>query len=192
MAPYRGPSERAQVAVTPAAASAAISARMVSWLGPGSSGAITSATPIACGSWVPSARVSSTRAVEPTPNQSCAGLSSVHQCSAVSTSGWPNGRPMTAVAVWYTGRPPGTSAGKRIRSRWSCPAQPSTWVRNSTRCAPSQSSVSWMTVSPSRSNSASSRDPAGQRCALTRAGTPAEPWPGPFGLRCQGPSFQRG
>ena len=86
--------------MTPAAASAAISARTASRLGSPDTGVITSATPIAWVSRVPPGPVSATRAVEPTPNQSCAGLSSVNQCSAVSMPGWPNGRPMTAVAVW--------------------------------------------------------------------------------------------
>ena len=168
MPPYRGPSEREQVAVTPAAASAAIRARTSLWPLVRPAGVTTSATPMAWASRAPSAPVSATRAVEPSPNQSWAGLSSVQACSAVSTSGWPNGRPMTAVAVSYSGSPPGTSAGKRIRSIRSCPIEPSTWVRNSTRGSPSHSTVSWVTASPSRSNSATSREPTGQRSARTR------------------------
>ena len=80
------------------------------------SGVITSATPSATGT-SPDDAASTARATAPSPNQWLAGLSSVHQCCATSASGAPNGRPITAVAVWYTGSPPATRAGNRTRSR---------------------------------------------------------------------------
>ena len=126
------------------------------------------------------------------PNQWFAGLSRVHQCSATSASGAPNGRPMTAVAVWYTGSPPGRAAGNRTRSRCSLPIDPDTWVRNSTRSAPSHSSVSAVTVRSPSAYVATSRDPAGERCARTVAAPADAASPGPLGDRCHGPSFQRG
>ena len=144
---------------------------------------MTSATPIAR-----SCAPDLTRAVDPTPNQPRAGLSSVYQVSAESTSTAPNERPMTAVAVWYRGSPPATSAGNRTRSRWSLPIEPSTWVRNSTRSTPSHSRVSWVTDRSPSLNVARRREPIGQISARTVAGTELEPAPGPFGDRCQGPS----
>ncbi len=116
----------------------------------------------------------------------------MYQWSAESTSTAPNDRPITAVAVWYTGRPPATPAGKRTRSSRSRPVQASTWVRNSTRPAPSHSSVSWVTSSPSRVKEAVSREPMAHRSARTRAAADADPVPGPLGDRCQGPSPCRG
>ncbi len=132
------------------------------------------------------------RATEPMPNQWFAGFSSVHQCSATSASGAPNGRPMTAVAVWYTGSPPGRAAGNRTRSRCSLPIDPDTWVRNSTRSAPSHSSVSAVTARSPSEYEATSRDPTGERCARTVAAPDDAAMPGPLGDRCHGPSFQRG
>src|SRR5580658_3500272 len=115
--PYLDPSAWLHVAVTPAAASAVTRSRITprspgSGQPAGPSGQTTSATPIACVTPSPVR----TRAAEPSPNHRCAGLSSVYQWSAESTSTTPNGRPITAVAVWYTGRPPGTSAGNLTRS----------------------------------------------------------------------------
>ena len=112
----------------------------------------------------------------------------MYQWSAESTSTAPNDRPITAVAVWYTGSPPGTSAGKRTRSSRSFSRYPSTWVRNSTRSASCHSTVSWVTSSPSSVNEATNRDPAGHRSVRTVAGTDDEPVPGPLGDRCHGPS----
>ena len=90
--PYLGPSGTEQVAVTPCLASATMRSR-TACLTPipapapasrgakpsvaGSAGAITSATPIACERRSPARPVSVTRAVDPMPNHSCAGLSSV-------------------------------------------------------------------------------------------------------------------
>ena len=152
--PYRGPSGNEVVAVTPCRASAASSARTparvspAAPLPPASRGVITSATPMA---WYcvpapvppgPGAAASATRATEPTPNHSWAGLSRVNGFSATSVSAGPGGRPMTDTAVWNTGSPPGTCAGKATRSSLSEPTEPSTWVRNSTRSAPSHSNPS--------------------------------------------------
>ncbi len=95
----------------------------------------TSATPRATDDVAARRSASDTRATDPMPNQWFAGFSRVHQCSATSASGAPNGRPMTAVAVWYTGSPPGRAAGNRTRSRCSFPIDPDTCVRNSTRSA---------------------------------------------------------
>ena len=152
----------------------------------------TSATPTPTGT-SPSVVASTARATDPTPNHWFAGLSRVHECAAVSASGVPNGRPITAVAVWYTGSPPGAAAGKRTRSIRSLPIDPDRRVRNSTRSAPSHSRVSAVIVRSPSGKVATSRDPAGERCARTAvAGAAAEPAPGPFGDRCQGPSPQRG
>ena len=88
--PYLGPSGTEQVAVTPCLASA-ITRSLTACLEPdpalrsrgakpslaGSAGTITSATPIACIRRSPAWPVRDTRAVEPTPNHSWAGLSSV-------------------------------------------------------------------------------------------------------------------
>ncbi len=92
MSPYRGPSGREQVAVTPARPSAATRARTPP---AAASGATTSATPMAW-AWPPTV----TLAVDPTPNHSLAGLSSVNSCSATSVSAGPGGRPITDTAVW--------------------------------------------------------------------------------------------
>ena len=96
IAPYLDPSAWLQVAVTPAAASATSRSRSRSPSPFGPTGHTTSATPIA---WASPPR-SVTRATEPSPNHWCAGLSSVYQWSAESTSTTPNDRPITAVAVW--------------------------------------------------------------------------------------------
>ena len=61
-------------------------------------------------------------------------------------------------------------------------------MRNSTRSAFSQSTVSVLTSSPSSVNEATSREPMGHRSCRTVAGTDPEPSPGPLGDRCQGPS----
>ena len=61
---------------------------------------MTSATPSARSCRAPSGRSQPARAVEPTPNHSCAGLSSVKGCSATSATALPNERPTTAVAPW--------------------------------------------------------------------------------------------
>src|SRR5580693_1840455 len=71
---------------------------------PMTSGVTTSATPTPTGT-SPPVVASTARATDPTPNHWFAGLSRVHECAAVSASGVPNGRPITAVAVWYTGSP---------------------------------------------------------------------------------------
>ena len=96
IAPYLDPSAWLQVAVTPAAASATSRSRSRSPSPFGASGQTISATPIA---WASPPR-SVTRATEPSPNHWYAGLSSVYQWSAESTSTTPNDRPITAVAVW--------------------------------------------------------------------------------------------
>ena len=64
------------------------------------SGATTSATPTACMTGRPPTARTATRAVEPTPNHWCAGLSRVNQWRATSAPAAPGGRPITAVAVW--------------------------------------------------------------------------------------------
>ena len=63
-------------------------------------GRMISATPMARRSAWPDSAVQLTRAVDPVPNHSCAGLSRVNACSATSASMLPNGRPMAAVAPW--------------------------------------------------------------------------------------------
>ena len=107
-----------QVAVTPCLASA--TTRPVTAAGPSgrsrganrsrrAAGQITSATPIARSVRPPPGPVQGTRAVEPTPNHSWAGLSRVNVCSATSTSGCrAAGRPPTG----RSGRPAGR------RGRW--------------------------------------------------------------------------
>ena len=178
--------------MTPAAASAAIRSRMASRLVRPAFGLTTSATPIACVRRVPSGPVSATRAVEPTPNQSCAGLSSVNQCSAVSTSGWPNGRPMTAVAVSYTGRPPGTSGGKADPQQ---PVLPNVAVHVGTELHPLLAVPEQGLLGDRQSAQAEFGDQAradGAALGPDPRGPSAEPRPGPFGDRCQGPSPQRG
>ena len=125
------------------------------------SGVTTSATPSATQTSPPSAATAA-RATDPMPNHWFAGLSRVHQCSATSASGAPNGRPMTAVAVWYTGSPPGSEAGNRTRSRCSFPIDPDTRVRNSTRSLPSHSTVSAVTDRSPSAYVATSREPAGR------------------------------
>ena len=109
------PVAREQVAVTPARASETTRSLIEGRRSPlrMTSGVTTSATPSADGH-VAAGRLASTRrrATDPTPNQWFAGLSRVHQCAATSASGAPNGRPITAVAVWYTGSPPGRGGGE--------------------------------------------------------------------------------
>ena len=61
---------------------------------------MTSATPRAASAWPPPGPGQLTRAVEPSPNHSCAGLSSVKGYSATSAEALPNGRPTTPVAPW--------------------------------------------------------------------------------------------
>ena len=100
IAPYRGPSGREQVAVTPRAASAATNPRSGPATAAGSSGAITSATPMAVVCRSPPGPVTVTRAADDRPNHSCAGLSSVYQCSATSAPAAPNGRPTAVSALW--------------------------------------------------------------------------------------------
>ena len=129
---------------------------------------------------------STARATDPTPNHWFAGLSRVHECAAVSASGVPNGRPITAVAVWYTGSPPAAAAGKRTRSIRSLPIDPDRRVRNSTRSAPSHSRVSAVIVRSPSGKVATSRDPAGERCART-AVAGAGGRAGPRSLRRQVP-----
>ena len=68
--------------------------------GAGEAGRMTSATPRAASARLPPGPGQLTRAVEPSPNHSCAGLSSVNECSATSAEALPNGRPTTAVALW--------------------------------------------------------------------------------------------
>ncbi len=171
------------MAVTPCPASAASRSRAAG-SGPA---VITSATP-AGQAWPPV----TTRTAEPRPNHSWAGLSRVNGCSAASASAVPNGLPTTAVAAWYSGSAPGTSAGNRTRSSASWPIEPSTWVRNWTRSRPSHRMISWVTRSPPSVNSATSREPAGQRSARTVAGAAADPVPAPLGDSSHGPSPQRG
>ena len=150
-------------------------------------GTMTSATPIAQ-VWPPA----DTRAAAPRPNHSQAGLSRVNASWPTSMSATPNGRPTTAVAHWNTGSAPGTCAGNRTRSIRSCPIDPSTCVRNSTRSRPSHRIVSWVIRRSPSGNWAISRAPSAQRCAATSAGAPPDPDPGPFGHSSHGPSPQRG
>ena len=109
MDPYRGPSGHEHVAVTPCPASPATRSRMATdqplrkkagscWAA--AAGRMTSATPSAASARPPPGSGQLTRAVEPSPNHSCAGLSSVKECSATSADALPNERPTTAVALW--------------------------------------------------------------------------------------------
>ncbi len=109
MEPYRGPSGHEQVAVTPCPARAATRSRRATdrplrekagCCAAGEAGRITSATPSACSRRAPPGSRQPARAVEPSPNHSWAGLSSVKGCSATSATALPNDRPTTAVAPW--------------------------------------------------------------------------------------------
>ena len=72
------------------------------------------------------------------------------------------------------------------------PIDPDTWVRNSTRSAPSHSTLSAVIGRSPRVYVATSREPAGERCARTLAAAAHDASPGPLGDRCHGPSPQRG
>ena len=135
-----------QVAVTPARTRATITSRASP--AEASDGAMTSATD--------TARVCSPtriRTQEDSPNQPCAGLSSVQGCLAESTArsepdAWscirPKPRPITASPTSLTGSAPGTGHGQRSRTNRSAPVNSSMVVRQSTRSMPFHNVRVWV------------------------------------------------
>ncbi len=178
--------------MTPTRASATTSSRASA--AASSSGTTTSATPKARSpSGAPvTGSVSTTRAVEPRPNQVLAGLSRVHGASAESTSGIAKPRPTTAPATSLTGSAPGRSTGNRSRSSRSAPAWSTTLVRQSTRSRPRHRVTVCSNRRPSTVPVTTRRSPSGPVSRRTSAGCSAEPVTGPLGSRCQGPSPKSG